>query len=1082
MCGAPLQDASPPREERKVVTVLFCDLVGSTAQAERLDPEDVRAQLSRYHERVRHELERFGGTVEKFIGDAVMAVFGAPVAHEDDPERAVRAALAIREWAEEPGVLQVRIGITTGEVVVALGALPAAGEAMVAGDVVNTAARVQSAAAPNGILVDETTYRAIERAIESREAGPVEAKGKSQPVRVWEAVAVRARLGIDVETDRRTPLVGRGRELHQLTHALRRAREERVSQLVTLVGVPGIGKSRLVRELGAFVDEELELTAWRQGRSLPYGEGVSFWALGEMVKAQCGILDTDGESEALAKLRSAVAELVSKTDAGWVEQELRPLVGLGEEAHAHHDGREEAFAAWRRFFESLADARPLVLVFEDLHWADDGLLDFVDHLVDWATDVPLLVVCTARPELLSRRPGWGGGKPNAATLSLEPLSEVETANLVHELLERSALRAELQAAVLARVGGNPLYAEEFARLAAERDVETLDDLPLPESVQGVIAARLDALPRDEKELLQDAAVVGKVFWLGPLANGNGRQTVERLLHVLERKEFVRRERRSTLADELQYTFRHVLVRDVAYAQIPRSARSEKHAHVAAWIDSLGRGEDHAELVAHHYVSALEYARAAGSDTAELAGRARVALREAARRARAVVAPEAARRFYASALELWPQDDPDWPQLVLEWGRLQAKAELEGDDLVRRAGDVFLARGDRASAAEAEVIVGELRWLRGERRAALESFRRAEELIAGEPATDVSAYVLEHLSRFLMLGDEYARAVEVGREAIARATAVGDDELRAAALNNVGSARVNLGDPGGLADLEASVELARDSSPAEYIRARGNLAFCLAGFGRLADAFRSQREALSLSERMGLVEPIRWLRVEHVWELYLDGRWQDASALVDELLAEFAVRPFWIEPMAHVYRARLDLAAGRDAVVADRVERILELARDAREFQIAGPSLAFAARAHAELDAAGAGPIADELLEQWAAVRYGIDEWAVDIWYALWRLGRDDELRPPLERQPASPWRDGAIALLDRDFVAAGEAYAAMGARPLEASARLWAAEWLLKQGLPVEADAELRRSLAFWRSVGAHRYVREGEALLAASV
>jgi hypothetical protein len=254
-------------------------------------------------------------------------------------------------------------------------------------------------------------------------------------------------------------------------------------------------------------------------------------------------------------------------------------------------------------------------------------------------------------------------------------------------------------------------------------------------------------------------------------------------------------------------------------------------------------------------------------------------------------------------------------------------------------------------------------------------------------------------------------------------------------------------------------------------------------GRLADAFGSQREALALAERMGFVEPIRWLRVEHIWELYLGGRWQEASALVDELLAEFAARPFWIEPMAHVYRARLDLAAGRDAVAADRVERILELARAAREFQIAGPSVAFAAGAYAELDAARVGPVADELLERWAAVGYGhtLDEWAVDIWYALWRLGRDDELRPPLERQAASPWRRGVVALLERDFVVAAEAYAAMGARPLEAAARLWAAEWLVQQGRRREADAQLRQSLEFWRSVGADRYVREGEALLAAS-
>ncbi|MDQ3992521.1 MAG: AAA family ATPase, partial [Actinomycetota bacterium] len=721
--------SDPARKERKVVSVVFVDLVGFTAQAESLDPEDVEAILAPYHTRLRGLLERRGGTVEKFIGDAVVAVFGAPAVHEDDAERAVRAALEIRDWAADEDDIEVRIAVNTGEALVALDARPEAGEAMVAGDVVNTAARLQAWAPVNGVLVGEATYRATERVVEYRTAEPVDAKGKAQPVQVWEAVAARARFGLDVEAESRTPLVGRGRELDQLTHALVRAREERVAQLVTLVGVPGIGKSRLVQELAAFVDAELELTAWRQGRSLPYGEGVSFWALGEMVKAQCGILETDHEYDAVAKLRRTVAEFVPQAEAGWVETELRLLVGQADETSASTDRREEAFAAWRRFFESLAEARPLVLVFEDLHWADDGLLDFVDHLVDWATDVPLLVVCTARPELLTRRPGWGGGKPNAITLSLAPLSEAETADLVHKLLERSVLPADVQAAVLARAGGNPLYAEEFARMVAERGVGAEADLPMPESVQGVIAARLDALPRDEKELLQDAAVGGKVFWLGALADGRPRETIERLLHGLERKEFVRRERRSAVADEPQYAFRHLLVRDVAYAQIPRAARAQKHGHVAGWIDALGRSEDHAELLAHHYLSALEYARASGGDTGELAERARVALREAGRRAYALVALDAARRFYATALQLWPETDAEWPQLMLELGRLRAYLDLEGDDLLQRARETFVERGDRAKAAEAEILLGEFRWIRAERKEADEHFRRAEQLIA-----------------------------------------------------------------------------------------------------------------------------------------------------------------------------------------------------------------------------------------------------------------------------------------------------------------------------------------------------------------
>jgi len=558
-CAASLV-AEPPaqREERKVVTVLFCDLVGSTAQAERMDPEDVRALLSRYHELVRAELERFGGTVEKFIGDAVMALFGAPVAHEDDPERAVRAASAIRDSIAEESDLHVRIAVNTGEALVSLGARPSEGEGMASGDVVNTTARLQSAAPVDGILVGEQTYRATERVIEYRASEPVIAKGKAEPLPVWEVVQARSRFGVDLARPSGAPLVGRDREVELLVAALARACDERTPQLVTLVGVPGIGKSRLLAELFAAIDRGDQLVTWRQGRSLPYGEGVSYWALGEMVKAQAGILETDAPDEAGGKLEEAVRRLVlDSAEARWVESNLRPLAGLAAE-DVTGDRRGEAFAAWRRFFEALAEQRPLVLVFEDLHWADDGLLDFVDHVIDWLSDVPVLVVASARPELLARRPAWGGGKANAATVSLSPLSDQETARLVHALLEQSVLPAEVQSALLERAGGNPLYAEEFARMVAERGGE---DMELPDSVQGIIAARLDGLDPTDKGLLQDASVVGKVFWSGALAaigSGQDRFAVEERLHALERRELVRRERRSSVAGESEYAFRHVL--------------------------------------------------------------------------------------------------------------------------------------------------------------------------------------------------------------------------------------------------------------------------------------------------------------------------------------------------------------------------------------------------------------------------------------------------------------------------------------------------------------------------------------------
>ena len=476
---------------------MFCDLVGFTSQSESMDPEDVEAILRPYHSRVRAELERHGGTVEKFIGDAVMALFGAPVAHEDDPERAVRAALAIRQFAVEDE-LELRVGITTGEALVSLDASPSEGEGMASGDVVNTAARLQGGAPVNGVLVDETTYRATRAAVEFDEPQTIEAKGKAEPIAVRRALEVRSRPGMDVAHEARAKLVGREREVNVLRDAFGRVRQSRTSQLLTLVGVPGIGKSRLVFELSQIVEADPELITWRQGRCLAYGDGVTLWALGEIVKAQAGIHEQDPPVDAAAKVRRAVdAVFEDAADARWVESHLLPLVGLGSESELGGDRRGEAFSAWRHFFEAMAHQRPLVVVVEDLHWADESLLDFVDELVDWVTDVPLLVVTTARPELLERRPGWGGGKLNATTLALASLSDDDTALLLAGLLGTPVLVAESQAALLERAGGNPLYAEQFAELFLEQG--SVEALSLPETLQGIISARLDGLPSKEKD-------------------------------------------------------------------------------------------------------------------------------------------------------------------------------------------------------------------------------------------------------------------------------------------------------------------------------------------------------------------------------------------------------------------------------------------------------------------------------------------------------------------------------------------------------------------------------------------------------
>jgi class 3 adenylate cyclase/tetratricopeptide (TPR) repeat protein len=1077
-CGSPLVASAAPVEERKVVTVVFCDLVGSTARAERADPEDVRAALSAFHERVRHDLERHGGTVEKFIGDAVVAVFGAPVVHEDDAERAVRAAIAIRDWALEEDDVDVRLAVNTGEALVTIGARPETGEGLVAGDVINTAARLQSAARVNGILVGEGTYRATERSIEYRPHDAVAAKGKQEPVAAWEAVAARSLFGVDVDLRPRTHLVGRRRELDQLLDALARARAEREPQLVTIAGVPGMGKSRLVQELSAAIEVEPELVRWRQGRSLPYGEGVSYWALGEMLKAEAGILESDPATVAETKLRELVSRVSPAQEVEWLVSMLRPLVGVAEAASGA-DRRAEAFAAWRRLLEALADERPTVLVFEDLHWADDGLLDFVDTLVDWATDVPMLVVATARPELLARRPHWGGGKSNALTLSLAPLSEAETAELVHAVLERSVLPADVQAAVLVRAGGNPLYAEEFARMVAERGPHEDGELPLPDSLQGLIAARLDALPRAEKELLQDAAVVGKVFWPGAVGAGDD---VDDALAALERKEFVRRERRSSVEGELQYAFRHVLVRDVAYAQIPRASRAERHERVAAWIESRVRADDAAELLAHHYLNALEYSRAVGRDVAGLATRARAALRDAARRAVALNSFANAKRFFDAALALTSEDDPEWPRLVLEQAEATVYVDISNDAMLARARGP-LVEADVNDGARCELLLGEYRWLQGNRVASQEHFRTAEAMAERMTEDTPRLRVLANLARFAALGDEYERAIVLGRQALALADALGRDDMRAHALNTIGISRVSMSDAGGIADLEASREVARRVGGPEYLRACGNLGSVLVSYGRLREATELQREALGVAIEIGYDEPTRWLRNEIVGNLVLGADWAEARRLTDELIASYAQSSYWIEPQTRTFRARMLIAQGAvDQAVAD-ADRAAELARGRQSFQDFRAPLSFRARLHAELgELEDARRTADELLEAWEATRSGdVDQWVLDVWFAVSRTGDDARLRAAVDAGPAVPWLAATAALIGRDFAAAGAVLDEIGAPSAAALVRLWGAEWLVEQGRRAEADALLEPSLAFWRSVGATRYLRQSEALLAAA-
>ncbi len=1043
------------------MTVLFADLVGFTARSESLDPEDVEAILRPYHERLRTELEQRGGTVEKFVGDAVMAVFGAPVAHEDDPERAVRAALAIRDGIVEDGKLEVRVGVNTGEALVSVGARPELGEGMVAGDVVNTAARLQSAAPENGILVGETTFRATEHLIDYRGHAPVEAKGKAEPVLVWEAVDAKARVGVELEAPA-TPLFGRERERDLLLSTFERVRRESSTQLFTIAGVPGIGKSRLVAELYGELEREAELTNWRRGRSLPYGEAGALWAFAEMVKAQAGVLESDGASEAGTKLHDAVAAAVLDEDVAWIEARLRPLVGLPGEAGA----RDESFAAWRRFVEALAEQRPTVLVFEDLHWADDELLEFVDELVDWVERVPLLVIATARPELFDRRPDWGGGKRNALAISLTPLEDADTARLLAALLDRSVLPANEQQELLARAGGNPLYAEQFARMFAERGDSGIG---LPETVQGIIAARLDSLPRGEKELLLDAAVLGKTFWRSAL----GGEDVEARLHSLQRKEFIRRERRSAVAGESEFAFAHLLIRDVAYAQIPRAQRAEKHVHAARWIDSLvgDRGEDLAELRAHHYTSALELIDASGGDASELIESAVEALIAAADRAQKLFAYSQVERYASRALELCSDGDPRRPVALLALVLADANlGKLEFRDRAVEAADAFIALGDRESAARAEAFAADWLWNFGLRDDAHAAAERALALVRDAAVSSVKAEALAAHARLLMLGGQYPEAIDTASAGLAAAKQLCDEGLEANLLITIGSARHGLGEDG-LPEIEQGLAIAdRLNIPREITRGHNNAAQQLIVRGEFREAERRYELALERMERLGVVQNIVWLLPQLAGMAYLAGDWKRAEQILgryDELLQ--TISGHYLEVQVATVRALMAGARG-DAAAETMWERALELGRTLKDPQALAPTLSGFARFLVETGrrAEAAALLEDLLPLPWT------DAASIDVGWLLHDLGRSEDA-------PAGENRGvlgAASSLIARgEFPAAADLLGEKDLRTDEAYARLRAAEQLAG----AERAVQLERALAFYRSIGASAYLGRAEALLPAS-
>jgi class 3 adenylate cyclase/tetratricopeptide (TPR) repeat protein len=706
--------AAGPVAERRLVSIVFADLVGFTNLSEGRDPEEVRELLSRYFDAAREQIGRYGGTVEKFIGDAVMAVWGAPTAHEDDAERAVRAALevvdAVRSLA--PG-LEARAGVLTGEAAVTVGAT---NQGMVAGDLVNTASRLQSVAPPGVVLVGESTKRATENSIAYEPGGDHIVKGKTAPVTAFRAMRVVAERGGRGRGDRlEAPFVGRDAELRllkDLSHTT--AREKRI-RLVSITGQGGIGKSRLAWELKKYLDGVAETVFWHEGRSPAYGEGITFWALGEMIRARAEISELDDPAATRAKLGTVVARYITDPgDRDRVERALGALLGVAE---APGGGGGELFGAWRLFFERMAEQQLVILLFEDLHWADPGLLDFIDHLLEWSRGLPILIVTLARPELLERRPDWGAGRRNFLALDLEPLDDDAMRQLLAGFvpgLPEAAARS-----IVARAEGIPLYAVETIRmLVADGRLEPREDggyapvgelgeLAVPDTLHALIAARLDGLDPAERSLIQDAAVLGQSFTPAGLGAVSGLEAavLTARLRVLVRSDLLLEEIDPRSPERGQYHFVQALIREVAYSTLSLRDRRSRHLAAARFFESIG-DDELAGALAAHYLAAYQ-ATPAGDEAKALATQARIALKAAADRALALGSPRQAVTFLAQALEV-EADDADRAAILERTIRSAIDAALYAPalDLVPELREIRERMGDRSGLAMAILLQGE----------------------------------------------------------------------------------------------------------------------------------------------------------------------------------------------------------------------------------------------------------------------------------------------------------------------------------------------------------------------------------------
>ena len=882
--------------QRRLVSVLFADLVGFTTFSQHRDAEDVREMLTRYFDATRAAVERHGGLVEKFIGDAVLAVWGTEVAHEDDAERAVRAALevvdAVHSLGEDAGLdLEARAGVLTGEAAVTVGAV---GQGMVAGDLVNTASRLQSAAEPGTVLVGEDTFRTAADAIAFEPRGEISVKGRDEPVAIWRAMRVVGhRRGAGRTTRPEPPFTGRAEELRLVKELLHVTAREGRARLLSITGIGGIGKSRLAWEFEKYVDGLSDDVFWHQGRCPAYGEGVTFWALGEMVRMRAGIAETDAPEDARRKLADMLVQFLPDEDERrWAEPRFGHLLGLDD---APPGNQEELFSAWRTLFERIAEQGVTALVFEDVHWADAGLLDFIESILEWSRGSAILVITMARPELLDRRPTWGAGQRNYTALHLDGLNEQSMTELVTGLVRGFA--DEDARRVVARAEGVPLYAVETIRMLADSGVLAVDgrtysvvgdvgELDVPGSLHALIAARLDVLGADDRELLRDAAVLGTSFTPDSLATirHEAAETLEPRLRTLVRKEFLVQDTDPRSPERGQYAFLQSLIREVAYGTLSKADRRRKHLAVAAHFESIG-DEELAGAVASHYLEALR-ATPDGPDADQLAAAVRERVTKAAKRALSLGSPEQALSFVEQAVDLTPEQER---APLLELAGMAAHQAAHNELAVRHleaAAELYAAVGDGNSVARSTAKLALPLSIIDRRAEAQERLLAAREMLSDGADREVVADLHIRLCQAMQFRNEPKRALEYIE--VGLAAAEDDDllELLAEALAEKSGVLYSLGrhrEAMVLARGAVDMATAAGSQKGRAISLLG-LSVQLVQNGP-SESYEASMEAASAARRAGL-RTLEHIVLANGVESAIDfGRFDEAQQMIDDLLPQ-----------------------------------------------------------------------------------------------------------------------------------------------------------------------------------------------------